>query len=62
MCADARVAATAYLTGERLPTNDLHFYKSARELGLDVEYRGTGPAAAKAATYTPDLRLYHSPA
>lgn len=52
--ADAHVAATAYLKGERLATGDLKFYKRAFDLGLDVEFVGTGPAAARAAAYRPD--------
>ena len=51
--ADARVAASAYLRGERLATNDRQFFYRARDLGLDVEYVGTGEAAARAANYIP---------
>jgi len=58
---DARVAATAYLTGERLATGDLQFYKRARDLGLQVEFVGTGRAAARAAAYQPDLVTIPSP-
>jgi hypothetical protein len=51
--ADARVAASAFLRNERLATNDLQFFKRARDLGLSVEYVGTGDAAARAANYVP---------
>ncbi|WP_292990574.1 DUF4157 domain-containing protein [Nitrosomonas sp.] len=50
---DARVAAGARLSGERLVTRDLQFYKRARDLGLDVEFVGTGRAAERAAAYQP---------
>ncbi len=51
--ADARVAASAYLRGEKMATNDLPFFKRAMDLGLNVEYVGTGNAATKAANYIP---------
>jgi predicted nucleic acid-binding protein len=50
---DAQVAASAYLKGERFGTADLQFYKRARDLGLNVDYVGTGKAAQKAAQYIP---------
>ena len=50
---DARAAASAFLTGEKLATNDLQFFKRARDLGLDVEYVGSGAAARRAANYEP---------
>lgn len=50
---DARVAASAYIRGERLATNDLPFFRRAKDLGLQVEYVGSGPSAAKAAAYVP---------
>jgi predicted nucleic acid-binding protein len=34
---DARIAASAFLKGERLVTSDLRFFKRAKDLGLDVE-------------------------
>jgi predicted nucleic acid-binding protein len=53
--ADARVAANAYLRGEKLGTADLQFYKRAKDLGLDVEFVGSDPGAlAKAANYVPN--------
>ena len=51
--ADARVAASAWLRGERLATNDLPFFKRAKDLGLDVVYVGRGNAAINAANYVP---------
>jgi predicted nucleic acid-binding protein len=50
---DARVAATAFLKQERLATGDLQLFKRAKDLGLDVDYVGTGQAAARAAAYQP---------
>ena len=50
--ADSRVAASAFLRGEKLGTNDLRFYKRCKDLGLDVEYVGTDP---RAANYEPEL-------
>ncbi|MEZ4312945.1 MAG: hypothetical protein R3F14_33400 [Polyangiaceae bacterium] len=50
---DARVAATALLRNEKLATNDLQFFKRAKDLGLKVEYVGGGAAAKKAAAYVP---------
>lgn len=50
---DARVAASAYLKKETLATGDLRFYKRSRDLGLNVDFVGTGPSAAKAAAYSP---------
>jgi len=50
---DSQVAASAYLRGERLATGDLQFFKRARDLGLNVEFVGTGNAAARAGAYVP---------
>lgn len=50
---DSQVAASAYLRGERLATGDLQFFKRAGDLGLDVQFVGSGNAAAKAAAYVP---------
>lgn len=50
---DAKVAASALLRGEKLATNDLQFFKRAKDLGLNVEYVGSGNAAANAAKYVP---------
>ena len=50
---DSQVAATASLMGERMATADLQFFKRAMDLGLNVEYVGTGAAAARAAAYVP---------
>jgi predicted nucleic acid-binding protein len=50
---DARVAATAFLKQERLATGDVQFFKRAKDLGLDVDFVGTGQAAARAAAYQP---------
>ena len=50
---DARAAASVFLSGERFGTADLQFYKRARDLGLNVEFVGTGNAAASAAAYIP---------
>jgi predicted nucleic acid-binding protein len=58
---DARVAATAYLKGEPLATGDLRFYKRALDLGLRIEFVGTGKAASLAAAYQPDLVTIPSP-
>ena len=51
--ADARVAATAFLKHEKLATNDLRFFKRAKDLGLDADYIGSGQAVSKAAAYVP---------
>jgi predicted nucleic acid-binding protein len=59
--ADARVAASALLKGEKLATNDLQFFKRAKDLGLNVEYVGSGDAAAKAAAYVPKPVTIPSP-
>jgi predicted nucleic acid-binding protein len=50
---DARVLATAFLARERLATGDLQLFKRARDLGLAVDFVGSGPAAARAAAYVP---------
>lgn len=50
---DARVAATAFLKGERLATGDVQFFKRAKDLGLKVDFVGTRQAAARAAAYQP---------
>lgn len=50
---DSQVAASAFLKGERMATGDLQFYKRAMDLGLNVEYVGTGNSALKAAQYVP---------
>ena len=50
---DARVAATALIKGEKLSTNDLQFFKRARDLGLNAAYVGSGDAAKKAKMYVP---------
>jgi hypothetical protein len=50
---DARVAATAFLKRQRLATGDLQLFKRAKDLGLDVDFVGTGQAAARAAAYQP---------
>jgi predicted nucleic acid-binding protein len=52
---DSRIAATAFIKGERLATNDLQFFKRALDLGINVEYVGSGNAAAKAANYVANL-------
>jgi hypothetical protein len=49
---DWRVAASA-AKGERLATNDLQFFKRAKDLEINVDYVGTGNAAVKAANYAP---------
>ena len=51
--ADARVAASAFLKNEDLATSDLQFFKRAKDLGLKVEFVGSGRAAALAAAYQP---------
>ncbi len=51
--ADARVAASAFLKSESLATGDLQFFKRAKDLGLTVEFVGSGRAAALAAAYQP---------
>lgn len=53
---DSQVAASAFLKGERLATGDLQFFKRALDLGVKVEFVGTGRAAQRAAQYVP-----HSP-
>ena len=50
---DSQVAATAYLRGERLATADLQFFKRTKDLGINVEFVGTGNAAARAGGYVP---------
>ncbi len=50
---DSQVAASAYLKGERLATGDLQFFKRAMDLGLNVDFVGTGRAAQRAAQYMP---------
>jgi predicted nucleic acid-binding protein len=50
---DARIATTAFLTHEPLATGDLQLYKRARDLGLVVDFIGSGPAVAIAAAYVP---------
>ena len=50
---DARVAATAFLKQERLATGDLQFFKRVKDLGLEVDFVGTGQAAAHAVAYQP---------
>jgi hypothetical protein len=50
---DARVAATALLRNEKLATADFQFFKRAKDLGIDVEFVGSGTAAANAAKYVP---------
>jgi len=53
--ADAGIAATARLKAERLATGDLQLFKRARDLGLEVDFVGTGRAAARALGYHPRL-------
>jgi hypothetical protein len=43
----------AVLRGEKLATNDLQFFKRAKDLGLNVEFVGSGDAATNAANYVP---------
>jgi hypothetical protein len=50
---DSQIAASAFVKGERLATNDLQFFKRAKDLGINVDYVGTGNAATKAANYVP---------
>jgi RHS repeat-associated protein len=50
---DSQVAASAFLKGERMATGDLQFYKRALDLGLKVEYVGTGNSALRATRYVP---------
>jgi len=50
---DSQVAATAYLTGDRMATTDLQFYKRALDLGLSVDFVGTGRALSRANNYVP---------
>lgn len=50
---DSQVAATAYLRGDRLATADLRFFKRAKDLGLSVEFVGTGNSATRAGAYVP---------
>jgi hypothetical protein len=50
---DARVAATAFIKGERFATADLQFYRRARDLGLLVEFVGSPQNSARAAAYVP---------
>ena len=52
---DARVLATAFLQGEKFATGDLQLFKRAKDLGLDVDFIGTGNAATKASNYVPQL-------
>ena len=52
--ADARVAASSFLKKERFATNDLRLFKRAKDLGLNVEYVGSGASAAAAARYIPN--------
>jgi hypothetical protein len=60
--ADARIAAEAFLRGEKLGTADLAFYKRARDLGLNVEFIGSDPRAlARAAAYIPNPVTIPSP-
>jgi predicted nucleic acid-binding protein len=50
---DARVAATGFLRNETVATADLQFFKRARDLGLSVEFIGSGNTAKKATAYIP---------
>ena len=51
--ADAKVLAAAFLMGDCLATGDLQLFKRARDLGLNVDFVGSGTAARRAATYAP---------
>jgi|SRR6516225_193759 hypothetical protein len=48
---DARVAATAFIKKEKLATGDLKFFKRGLDLGLQMEFIGSGNAKAKALAY-----------
>jgi RHS repeat-associated protein len=50
---DANCAASPFLRNSTLGTADLQAFKRAKDLGLNVEYVGTGKAAEKAAAYVP---------
>jgi rRNA maturation endonuclease Nob1 len=50
---DARVLATAFLQREKFATGDLQLFKRATDLGLDVDFIGTGNAVTKARNYVP---------
>jgi predicted nucleic acid-binding protein len=51
--ADAKVLAAAFLTGECLATGDERLFKRGKDLGLNVDFVGSGPAARRAAAYVP---------
>jgi predicted nucleic acid-binding protein len=52
---DARVAASAFLKQERLATGDIQLFKRAKDLGLEVDFVGTGQTAARAVAYQPRI-------
>jgi RHS repeat-associated protein len=54
---DARIAAEAFLRGEKLGTADMKFFKRAWDLGLNVEFVGSDPKAiAEAANYMKNFK------
>jgi hypothetical protein len=53
---DAKNAAAALLKNERLATADEQLFKRAWDLGIDVEYVGSGPAANRCNTYASNVK------
>jgi predicted nucleic acid-binding protein len=51
---DALNAAGAFLRNQKLVTADLGLFKRAKDLGLKVDFAGTGKNVANAAAYVPD--------
>lgn len=48
---DAKIAATAFIKKEKLATGDLRFFKRGLDLGLQMEFIGSGKAKIRALAY-----------
>ena len=58
---DAKVLAAAFLVGEPLATSDLRLFKRGRDLGIPVDFVGSGRAAAVASAYAPQWAVIPPP-
>jgi hypothetical protein len=52
---DSRILSTGWILKETITTADLHLYKRARDLGMDVSFLGSGRAFNLAMNYQPRL-------